>query len=66
MVTGWHRVPRGRYPTLKKGGGVTGAVTQVSARAFGRLCAYEGDEYRLRQIAARHDGKTLKCLVWIK
>ena len=65
-VAGWHRVWRERYPTLRRGGVVDGGLVRVSARAFGKLCAYEGPAYRLYSRYARADGKVCRCFIWIK
>lgn len=66
VLPGWHRVWREAYPTLRRGGVVKGALVRVSARSLGKLAAYEGDEYQLRGVTARLNGKPVRCRVWLK
>ena len=65
-VTGWHRLWRDRYPTVRRGGAVEGGLVRVSARALGKLCAYEGPAYRLRRCIARVRDRPVHCFIWIK
>jgi hypothetical protein len=65
-ISGWHRHWRDRYPTLRRGGVVEGALVRVSARGFGRLCAYEGPAYRLCSQPIRVGGRIVRGFCWLK
>lgn len=66
-LRGWRRVRlrASPYPTLRRGGSVSGMVRDVSAATLRRLVAYEGPRYRLTRVVVATPRGNTAAWTWI-